>query len=344
MSQSVNASNLFNSSNISELLRQKRKHRPQRACQPCRVRKVKCSYDLPCKTCVERDHPELCTYDHPSKRSNPGVTLQNQQSELAESLEDDSQWMPSRSEWSEMRSTLNGINGALQTLQRNVNLLLQASGSQQYQTHGTSAQSPEPFGSDAASTGKLDAQGVPTNNVLTGEEVYVGSNSVPAMALALSRADGNQAVQELLGKSVLPIFALDNESATYPFVDLWGVPHGSTRRLELLGSVLPSDSDCHHIFRQYRDTAYVIYPVIVDIDQFEGQLTEFLTQRRAGFKFSQDSGLPDQLVFGKSVHWLGLLFALLASGFQSSDLPRKERNAKSQVYSMSILCVDLADI
>jgi hypothetical protein len=34
------------------------------------------------------------------------------------------------------------------------------------------------------------------------------------------------------------------------------------------------------------------------------------------------------------LHWLGLLFATLASGFQCSDLPRKERQIKSQVYSI----------
>jgi hypothetical protein len=40
------------------------------ACYPCRQRKVKCDQSVPCKTCVVREHPELCTY-HPPSESHP---------------------------------------------------------------------------------------------------------------------------------------------------------------------------------------------------------------------------------------------------------------------------------
>ena len=39
--------------------------------------------------------------------------------------------------------------------------------------------------------------------------------------------------------------------------------------------------------------------------------------------------------FGVSVSWLALLFAVLASGAQSTNRPAKERELTSQVYSMS---------
>jgi hypothetical protein len=39
-----------------------------------------------------------------------------------------------------------------------------------------------------------------------------------------------------------------------------------------------------------------------------------------------------QRPFGISIAYLGLLFAVLASGCQSSDLPGKERELTSQVY------------
>jgi hypothetical protein len=39
-----------------------------------------------------------------------------------------------------------------------------------------------------------------------------------------------------------------------------------------------------------------------------------------------------QRPFGVSIAFLGLLFAVLASGCQSSDLPEKERELTSQVY------------
>ena len=41
-----------------------------------------------------------------------------------------------------------------------------------------------------------------------------------------------------------------------------------------------------------------------------------------------------QEAFGVSVAYLGLLFAVLASGCQSSDLPAKERELTSQVYGI----------
>lgn len=43
---------------------------------------------------------------------------------------------------------------------------------------------------------------------------------------------------------------------------------------------------------------------------------------------------PTNKPFGASVAYLGLLFAVLASGCQSSDLPSKERELTSQVYGM----------
>lgn len=43
---------------------------------------------------------------------------------------------------------------------------------------------------------------------------------------------------------------------------------------------------------------------------------------------------PTQGAFGVSLAYLGLLFAVLASGCQSSDLPAKERELTSQVYGM----------
>jgi hypothetical protein len=313
-----------NPSDIGDILRHKRKARPQRACQPCRLRKVKCSYGVPCQTCVERNHPELCSYDQSTKRPNTDTLFTRTQSDMHASAEDGEPWTPSKIEWTQMQRVLNSVSASLHEVQGSIQRVLDFKAFPLADKRGTLIEGPD--------HGRPEVHGVLASNVLTGEDVYVGGNSVPAMVIALSRDDGDNAVRELLSKSVLPIFGLDNESATYPFVDLWGVPHGSIRRLELLYSVLPNDADCHQMFRQYRDTAYVIFPVIVDILQFECSLTEFLTMRRDGLQFSAEGELVEQLVFGKDVHWLGLLFAVLASGLQCSDLPRKERHAKSQVY------------
>lgn len=45
------------------------------ACYPCRQRKVKCDQSVPCKTCVVREHPELCTYHPPSEAHPPAKRI-----------------------------------------------------------------------------------------------------------------------------------------------------------------------------------------------------------------------------------------------------------------------------
>lgn len=80
---------------------------------------------------------------------------------------------------------------------------------------------------------------------LTGERVHLGGGSVPALVMALQKGNGNPAaVQDLFGSSVLPLFGLDNETATYPFVDLWGNPKGNLERINELCKAIPSDSEC----------------------------------------------------------------------------------------------------
>jgi len=180
------------------------------------------------------------------------------------------------------------------------------------------------------------ARDMHTAHPITGETIFLGGNSVPAMAMALSQSNGSGTVQDLLDKSILPIFNLENESATYPFVDLWGLPHASTERIEKLCGLLPSDSECLQYLRQYRDTAYVLFPGIINMQAFEAEVGRFLVSRTAALSKDPEgrmAQLTDQNVYGRSVHWLGLLFACLASGCQCSAMPRRERQLTSQVYS-----------
>lgn len=93
-------------------------------------------------------------------------------------------------------------------------------------------------------------------------------------------------------------------------------------------------SNDSRFFFYYRDIAGAIYPVLADVSQFE-RIVDLLLQNRAstGGMYRAD---PDQAQrpFGMTIAFLGLLFAVLASGCQSSDLPSKERELTSQVYGM----------
>jgi len=182
--------------------------------------------------------------------------------------------------------------------------------------------------------------GIHTKNDLTGQTVHLGGQSVPALIMALGQGNRDQpSVQEILGRSILPIFGLDNETATYPFVDLWGLAHGSLAKAEQLAKAIPSDSQCLSFFQDYRDMGHAIYPGIADLASFETELTNFL-RTRASFNDRLDDmddtspmpGVSEQRLYDKDLHWVGLMFAVLASGCQCSGMSRKERELTSQVY------------
>lgn len=92
-------------------------------------------------------------------------------------------------------------------------------------------------------------------------------------------------------------------------------------------------------FYFYRDIAGTLYPVLVDVPGFEKRLELFLHNRAeaGGALKTGDSKILSQPPFGMDLSFIGLLFAVLASGCQSSDLPAKERELTSQVYGIVTL-------
>src|SRR5271163_1194387 len=88
-------------------------------------------------------------------------------------------------------------------------------------------------------------------------------------------------------------------------------------------------------FTFYRDVACAIYPVVPDTKAFERKMHMLLQNRMASGGEHRAVGDGPEKPFGVSLSWLGLLFAVLASGSQSSDRPPKERELTSQVYSMN---------
>lgn len=91
---------------------------------------------------------------------------------------------------------------------------------------------------------------------------------------------------------------------------------------------------CRRFFYHYRDIAGAIYPVLEDVQGFENTLELLLQSRIASGGVYREDADQAQTPFGVSIAYLGLLFAILASGCQSSDLGSKERELTSQVYGM----------
>lgn len=312
---------------IDQRLHRKRKTRGQKACYPCRQRKVGCNYATPCQKCVDRDHPELCLYDDPvSKKAH--LDLDNNDQPRLSTVND---IPPPSSSLDDIRESLLRIDRSIQEL-RDALTGVQTKNSPPTTSTGQ-VRREVAFGDSKNDLAERAASTTLGGDKLTGESVQLGHKSLPAMAIALGSEQKDGVIQELTAGSILPFFHLDNESATYPFVDLWGLPHASDARLSALCRLIPADADCLQHFRHYRDTAHVLFPAVVDIDHFEGELTLFLIRRAGANAGNNFKSLTEHDMHGANMHWIGLLFAILASGCQCSSLPRKERQLTSQVYS-----------
>jgi len=86
-----------------------------------------------------------------------------------------------------------------------------------------------------------DREGIHAANTLGKGTVHLGSRSV--LAYILNNKSGSDQLQTLLEGGILPKLGLDNESATYPFVDLWSSDM-STFDISAVCSALPTDQQC----------------------------------------------------------------------------------------------------
>ncbi|KAI9833027.1 MAG: hypothetical protein M1819_003859 [Sarea resinae] len=318
-------------SDVDEILHKKRKARDFKACYPCRQRKVKCDNRVPCRACKERNHPMLCQLHAPTKRPSSAVDGKSgdpkrARSTVSPSAAGDSRErgdlvsMP-REDWNWLFSRLNTIEGSLFALKEDMARMA-----------GTYEPSARPRSAQPTTTAprQPDAEGIHAFNNLTGASVHLGGSSVPALVMNLSKSAHKAEVEELLSGGLLPMLGLDNESATYPFVDLWSGSGHIPGAAELC-KALPTDTECLEFFHLYRDVAFTFYPAVADINAFELELETFL-KNRADARAHTDGLIPLDESNGTSVSWIALLFALLASGSQCSNLSRRERVLTSQVY------------
>lgn len=86
-----------------------------------------------------------------------------------------------------------------------------------------------------------EGEGIHAANTLGKGTVHLGSRSV--LAYILNNKSGSDQLQALLEGGILPNLGLDNESATYPFVDLWSTDM-STFDVNAVCSALPTDQQC----------------------------------------------------------------------------------------------------
>ena len=197
---------------------------------------MRCDSQVPCKTCVERQHPELCTFNPPNKRRDSGSEHADQNTNGGDAQAKD--------DWERISAKLYGMERALAELKDD---LRQINGVPPYPPDSA----PPPPGVSLHNQNKpsgptyVKAMEMNEHSQLTGGTIHLGGGSIPALINALRKGnDYSKKVQEVFGNStVLPVLGLDNESATYPFVSLWGNSEASVRVAELR-KVIPNDAEC----------------------------------------------------------------------------------------------------
>lgn len=250
-------------------VRSTRRPRECKTCLPCRASKVRCDRNLPCANCVKRNF--TCSYGRPppnpfslSTSLPQSAVSTTAASAVSTSGQSPFSSIPYRStgnfarhvpndpdstvattspdplsdnvtvfqsEWDEINSKMSAMEQILSSL----NSLLQA-----HSARKSVETSPgEPSKEENKPT---QSEGIYGSNALKTGDVHVGSRSV--LVDILDRSRGSEETAQALPKDdLLAELALGNESAAYPFVDLWS-PDPFTFNITAVCAVLPDDSQC----------------------------------------------------------------------------------------------------
>jgi hypothetical protein len=227
---------------VDAIIRTKRKARDPKACYACHRRKVKCDRQLPCDSCVKRDHPELCSYERPLKRRH--LAINPRLSDVDRGARLDSPESPPSPDTVLRTDRMGGSKDELEQMRRDLRAL-QAAIDKYEQQADHSMNDDKPVKSEDIRADDSEREGIhaPSGQIGT---VHLGSRSVLAYVHGLGRTkESQEAALTLLGENenVLPKLGLDNESATFPFIDLWST-NASTYDVGSLCKLLPDDESC----------------------------------------------------------------------------------------------------
>ncbi|OQE39207.1 hypothetical protein PENCOP_c007G02950 [Penicillium coprophilum] len=328
----------------------RRRPRECKTCLPCRASKVRCDRNVPCGNCTKRNF--TCSYGRPSSAKVPPPAVVTASSTPSQQPSFVSPTIPpypnsaptldgsyatdhpstasadpdlpdiidiSQAEWDEINTkmaAMEQIIGSLHSL---------------FQTHSThKPPEPEPEPEPIERKNSIRSEGVYGSNVLKTGAVHLGSRSALVDILDKSKRSEDTA-QALPQDDLLAELALGNESAAYPFVDLWS-SDPFTFNIAGVCAVLPEDARCLEFLTFYQDIGSVLYPVLSDTTQLVRQTKRLLdNRRRVGGVYKADAnGLVKP--FGMPLAFLSLLFATLASGCQLSSIPESDRELTSWVY------------
>ncbi|OKL56569.1 hypothetical protein UA08_08068 [Talaromyces atroroseus] len=325
-----------------------RKLRTPKACYPCYRRKVKCDRNSPCALCVKRGYAHLCTFTHPPTTTKTRISPQaaahrdtwNSDNNIGNHccdglatnstrthisgdpiVTDSGNVLVDTQEWQYIQDKLAALSQSMHSLRSQLEISVSPKEMSPKTPPDNNTLSPILHRPD-----EEKAEGVRTQNALGGSPVHCGSDSV--MAFLVEKSQNNQSV--FSENSVLSQLVLDNQSATYPFLDLWS-SHITSYSNESVCTALPDDNICRRLLRSYHDVRLTLYPVIADFGQFQKDVYTML-ENRALQGLCTNNGMSGAEPFGYSIAFVGILFAVLASGCQVSDFTKDERISMCQLY------------
>ncbi|KAL4982020.1 fungal-specific transcription factor domain-containing protein [Aspergillus falconensis] len=322
---------------VSELLKHKRKARGIKSCFPCRHRKVRCDGHVPCASCVNRGHSELCRVPTTSGAagSAQGLALGNEGSasvfprpQSRSSTQDNH--VGGQQDVAAVQSPVGDSSSVqLQTQPDLVTLLSRVEGIKEQimslkddlramaSTSVAGLSSPAERSSTSHPVAHAGPQRKsPGRHVVedaTGATIFLGSHSDAPLALGCRETSASGTGGRMLDDVTMAQFV----PRAYPFTSLWG-PDAT---VEEVCETLPEETDLIRYWQAYQSTAYPFYPVLVDVEGFGLSVFEFLNARE-----SQNATNPDP-------SWLALLFAVLACGAQFTHDPVQERDLRSKVFT-----------
>ncbi|KAJ0425113.1 fungal-specific transcription factor domain-containing protein [Aspergillus carlsbadensis] len=318
---------------VSEILKHKRRSRSIRSCFPCRHRKVRCDGQVPCSSCVKRNHAELCRVPTSSRTGiQEASRAVGRPQQLGSGVNRDTSSQVEESfkfpDPTTLISRLETIEEQIASLKADLRAI----------TPATTATAASPSTSPAVDEGELNVNhphtslrsGLAGRHVVedaTGATIFLGGHSDTPLALGCREAlgSGNMMLRNAMTDQFVP--------HAYPFTSLWG-PDATAKEV---CETLPDDSDIIRYWQAYQSTAYPFYPVLVATGKFGEELFTFLNQRASAKENNRELSAPHS-------SWLALLFAVLACGIQFSEDPIEERDLRSKVFiCSSFQCLRISD-
>ncbi|OQE14457.1 hypothetical protein PENFLA_c038G08655 [Penicillium flavigenum] len=325
----------YDTNHVSELLKRKRRIRGIKSCFPCRHRKVRCDGNMPCSSCVQRHHPELCCLPPKPGHQPPAPDGNGSPFSMNKDGDEELQGTSTRSISGEIQSIsmhgnsnyapgidlilsqLDKMDKQISSLKEELRQTRAKAGS------STIAQATTVPGAGSLFVGKgstlAKSPGKHFVEDATGATIFLGSHSDPPVALGCRQAGSDPMLNDAaLLDQLVP--------RTYPFTNLWKQEPGAGEICE----TLPDESDIIRYWQVYQTNVHPFYPALVTYEQFDTSLFAFLNRRTVILLENETSRLDDV-----DSSWLALLFAVLACGVQFSNDPIKERDLRCKVFICS---------